>query len=468
MLGHALVAGVDAVLGKVFGTELGEVGEDIVAAAGELTTSALVGGVHNAGHETLFNAMQGNGWGWSWGTFSGGAAQGVTGLVARGLAAGHQLLTMNAALPAEEMLIRVFGGVNPDILNEIATGGGKFGGDDEGPPGDVGEFEFDENVSEDAPLLEGAVPFGGAVSGEGELPSPVEVLRAAGIEPGPETAFQIALRTGFVPTVGEATEHPLYATPVTGTIQMAGFVMAGKPDLSGAVTVQPENAGTVQPAGVTALPAGRVLAEEPAVQPGAQPIAGEPVAVKPVPSERVEPGPSGSLLDGPPPASASQFPVLAPDVSASERVEPGPSGSLLDGPPPASASQFPVLAPDVSASEHVQPGSVAPAVTEPVAQAAGQQQPVTGDLVAGPPVSEQVPQAGSAPPDQQVPGQETVQPGLSLSQVHAQDAAARRASSGMPPRLRPPRSQRARQGPWAITPSLGGGARRAREWAEVA
>src|SRR5260370_42178314 len=106
LLGHALVAGTDAVLGKVFGTALGETGQDVVHAVGEFTTSAAVGGVHNAGHETLVQAMQGNGWGWSWGTFSGGAAQGATGLIRRGLAAGLQLTTMTATLPAHPLPAR--------------------------------------------------------------------------------------------------------------------------------------------------------------------------------------------------------------------------------------------------------------------------------------------------------------------------------------------------------------------------
>src|SRR5712691_9374758 len=470
LLGHTVVAGAEKVLGNLFGKSLGEVGENVLHGAVEFTTSALVGGVHNAGHETLFNAMQGNGFAWSWGTFSGGAAQGVTGLIARGVAGGHQLMTMNAALPAEQLLTRVFGEVNPDMLNEIATAGT--------PGGDVGGAFGGEKVPEGAP-----VP-------QGELPSPVEVLRAAGIEPGQETAFQIALRTGFVPTVGAASDHPLYATPVTGQIQMAGFGVTSKPELSGAVTVQPEN--------VTALPAGRLATEEPAVQPGAQqPIAGEPATAQPVlaPVEPVtgqpvqqpvqapvEPATGQSVqqpvqapvepVTGQPvqqPVQAPvepvtgqpvQQPVLAPVEPATQTpaqvpaepvtqtpvqmsaepvaqtpvqmsaepvaqmpVQPGSMGSLLDEPLPASASQFPVLAPDVTASGHVPPGSVAPTEIEPLAQATGQQQPVTGDLVAGPPVTEQVPQAGNVPPDQQAPGHhETVQPALNSSQAPSQAA----------------------------------------------
>ena len=105
-LGNALVKGVDGVLGRTVGSGLGQAGKDVVHAAGKLTAGALVGGVHNAGHETLFNGMTGNGWSWNWGTFSGGAAFGVAGVVARGLAAGFKMATMIATLPVEEMLVR--------------------------------------------------------------------------------------------------------------------------------------------------------------------------------------------------------------------------------------------------------------------------------------------------------------------------------------------------------------------------
>ncbi len=104
----------DAALGKAFGMELGEVGQDVVHAVGEFTAGALIGGVHNAGHETLFQGMQGNGWNWSWGTFSGGAAQGVTGVIGRGLAAGLKIATMT--VPAEPLLARGLGEINPAII----------------------------------------------------------------------------------------------------------------------------------------------------------------------------------------------------------------------------------------------------------------------------------------------------------------------------------------------------------------
>ena len=121
-LGNALIKGVDGVLGKTLGTELGDVGKDVVHAAGEFTAGALVGGVHNAGHATLFNGMTGNGWSWDWGAFSGGAAFGVAGVVARGLAAGFKMATMVATLPVEQFLVRGLNeSISPETLNDIAT-----------------------------------------------------------------------------------------------------------------------------------------------------------------------------------------------------------------------------------------------------------------------------------------------------------------------------------------------------------
>ena len=106
LLGDALVKGVDGVAGAVLGTGLGDAGADVVHAAGEFTAGAVVGGVHNAGHATLFNGMTGNGWSWDWGAFSGGAAFGVAGVVAAGLAAGYKMATMVADLPVDQLLVR--------------------------------------------------------------------------------------------------------------------------------------------------------------------------------------------------------------------------------------------------------------------------------------------------------------------------------------------------------------------------
>src|SRR5260370_4392990 len=144
-------------LGKVFGTELGDLGKDVLGGVGELAAGGLVGGVHNAGHETLFNAMQGNGWSWSWGTFSGGAAQGVTAVIARGLFAGYRLASMTATLPAEQLLTRGLGDINPAILNDIATAGQPPPGG--GPRGGT------------APRAE-AVPGGAALPPAGAPPEP--------------------------------------------------------------------------------------------------------------------------------------------------------------------------------------------------------------------------------------------------------------------------------------------------------
>jgi hypothetical protein len=131
-------------------------------AAGEFTAGAVIGGVHNAGHETLFTAMQGNGLSWSWGTFSGGAAVWVTGVIARALFHGYRLASMTATLPAEQILARGVGEISPAILNDIAEGAW-------------------------------------AVPGEAEVPPAVALLTAAGIQSGPGTAFAVALRPGSCP-----------------------------------------------------------------------------------------------------------------------------------------------------------------------------------------------------------------------------------------------------------------------------
>ena len=326
-LGNALVKGADVMLGT-FGTELGDVGRDVVHAAGEFTAGALVGGVHNAGHATLFNGMTGNGWSWDWGSFSGGAAQGVAGIVAAGLAAGFKMATMVATLPVDQLLVRGLNeSISPAILNDIAAY--------RPPPPDGGH----EAGAEVAP-------------GAAAVPRAVAVLNALDVLPGPETAYAIALRTGFVPIVGEPSENPLWEQSLTAQVPMEGFLVPGQtgPVLPGEVIAQPGP--------VAALPAGQQTIHEPTTP--------EPVT---------------------PPAT--QQPVTGQPVI----------GEQLAGQP---VTQQPVTQ---------QPVTQQPATQEPVVQAGGQPQ-VAGESVAGPPVTGQVPQAGSVGPGQQaLGGQEAVQPG---------------------------------------------------------
>ncbi len=430
-LGNALVKGVDGALGATLGTELGDVGKDVVHAAGEFTAGALVGGVHNAGHETLFNAMLGNGLSWNWGTFSGGAAQGVAGMVARGVAAGFKMATMVATLPVEQLLVRGLNeSISPAVLNDIATY--------RPPPPDGGP---------------GGGPEGGtavgaeAAPGEAAVPPVVALLNAIDVPAGPETAYAIALRTGFVPIVGSPSDHPLLAEPLTAQVPMAGYLVPAQtgPAQNGAVTVQPEQ--------TAALPAGQQAIHEPTAPESApppysqQPVMVQPVTGQPVTGEQVTGQPvSGEQVAGQPlpptgqqatvqptPQAAvqpvTQQPVTQQPVTQQPVTQQPTSGSLLDEPLPASAARMQVLAPDVSAPGHVQSGSAESAVVEPAVQV-GQQPRVAGDSVAGPPVTEQVPQAGSVLPGQRVPDQqEAAQPGQDTAQAASQGA---RATAGGP------------------------------------
>jgi hypothetical protein len=328
-LGNALVKGTDAVLGATFGTELGQVGEDVVHAAGEFTAGALVGGVHNAGHATLFNGMTGNGWSWDWGAFSGGAAQGVAGIVASGLAAGFKMATMTATLPVDQLLVRGLNeSISPAVLNDIATYRPPASG---GGPGDGPE---------------GGTAVGAeAAPGETAVPPAVALLNRIDVPPGPETAYAIALRTGFVPTVGEPSENSLWARPLTASVPMAGFLVPAQtgPVLPGAVIVEPG-----QPA---ALPPGRQVMHEPAAPESApppytpQPVNGQPVSGQPVAGHPVNGQPAAGLAV----PSAGQQATVQPTTQATPQPgveQSGEPGSLLDEPLPASAAHWPVLAPD--------------------------------------------------------------------------------------------------------------------------
>ena len=190
------------------------------------------------------------------------------------------------------------------------------------------------------------------------------------------------------------------------------------PALPGAVIAGPGPAA--------ALPAGQQAVHEPAApEPVTPPAAQQPVtgssrsqsaAVVTV-SSRVAPVAAAVV------AACQQQPVTQEPVSQHLTTQEPASGSLLDGPLPASAARMPVLAPD-AVPGRVQPGSAEPGVVEPVVQA-GQQPQVAGESVAGPPVAGQVPQAGGVVPGQQVLGQqETVQPGQDSAEAAGQDPGA--------------------------------------------
>ncbi len=213
-LGHMLVSGADLALGKTFGVALGDTGKDLIQGAGHFATGAGIGGVHNAFHSTLFQAMRGEGWSWDWGAFAGGAAQGVTAVIGGGLAGALKLAPLpklTVTMPADELLTRGPGGVNPGVLNDIASAPAHDqAGAVTGPVDDKSG---------------GGTPAVDVKTGEEAEPPVLQVLRAAGVPAGPDTAYQIALRTGYVPTLGEPPEQNGYWKPVLAQVPMSGYVV---------------------------------------------------------------------------------------------------------------------------------------------------------------------------------------------------------------------------------------------------
>ena len=271
----------------------------------EIPTGIVIGGIHNAGHETLFNLMRTGQLKWSWETFAGGASQALTRPIGV-LMGGGARMAFGLPMPAENLLAGALGSVTPSMLNDIAnapaelpanlpeTGGkpplsepGASGsGNENGVPSDGKGLPSDGSGSAFEPLS--------------VEPPAVQLLRAVGITPGPDTAYSIAVRTGFVPTTGPAEFHSLWARPVMVTLPPG--------------TTSVDMAAAVRP--VSDLPAGP---GSPAVPPPAY----EPApAYSPQPVQPGAGGQPGSLLDEPLPASAEQFRTLTPDNVATPGVEP--------------------------------------------------------------------------------------------------------------------------------------------------
>ncbi len=166
-----------------------------------VTTHLVEGGVHNAGHETLFNAMQGYGWGWTWTTFAGGAfaggahmAGGYVGAKIDGALPDVGITIGPTSLPVETVLKSYTGEITPGVLNDIATA-------PTGPLADSDE-QVDTGVTA-GPAEDGVKPPA--------VPLAVQVLNRYAVPVGPDTAYNIALKTGFVPTVGDPAEHADYS-----------------------------------------------------------------------------------------------------------------------------------------------------------------------------------------------------------------------------------------------------------------
>ncbi len=290
----------------------------VIEKVAEIPVGVVIGGIHNAGHETLFQLFTTGQATWSWETFAGGAAQAITRPIGILIGGGGRMV-FGLPLPAENLLAGALGSVTPSMLTDIAKAPAQppGGGDLPGQPGPVLPGAGGKAAGSGSA---GDVVAGPVQGGSAAFESPaVQLLRAVGVTPGPDTAYAIAVRTGFVPTVGPAAFHPLYARPVMVTLPP----MTTSAGMAAAV---------VRP--VAALP------------PGPDSLGGEPL-------------PTYSLVDAPLPASTSQTPAPGP----------GPSDSLLDDPLPASAGRTPVLTLDTSATPASGP--------QPVTQATSARLPET-------------------------------------------------------------------------------------------
>jgi hypothetical protein len=217
-LGHVMLTGVDKALGKGFDLALGDAGKNLVKGASDFAVGGVVGGFHNWAHAEAFSAFthtpDDNAAGAFVGGFWMGGAKGLVEMAKTVKVPG----TLTVTIPVEDLLTRGLGGVNPDILNDIARGGPRGDGGD-GPggdkfqePGGTGGDKFPEPGGGDPDLVEA-------------VPPAVALLHAAGIDAGIDTAYRVALRTGFVPTIGEAAEHSLFRESVTADIPMTGHMV---------------------------------------------------------------------------------------------------------------------------------------------------------------------------------------------------------------------------------------------------
>ena len=210
--------------------------EWLIEKLAEIPVGIVIGGVHNAGHETLFNLMTTGQATWSWWTFAGGAAQAVTRPLGVLIGSGGRMV-FGLPVPAENLLAGALGSVTPSMLNDIArapaeplsggagtalpesgstTGGIRPGGPGSGMEKGAAEPPSAESADPAEPLPEPLPAEPLPVERLLVEPLPVErlpvepppveppavqLLRAVGITPGPDTAYAIAVRTGFVPTM---------------------------------------------------------------------------------------------------------------------------------------------------------------------------------------------------------------------------------------------------------------------------
>jgi len=399
---------------------------NLVHAAVEVPVGIGIGGIHNAGHATLWNLMTGQGLSWNWGTFMGGAAYGVIHPIAQ-LTGTSIRMGLGVSAPLENVVAAAFGSVTPQHLSAIAAagdddpdggaaggaqGGGAGGagsgaadgarGSDEGRAPNDDDYEYEDGES--APLLvargqsqgsgsgvqgggQGSARGsgqGGARGGGADESPVVGVLRAVGAPVGPDAAYHIALRTGMVPTVGRAIAHPLYGDPFgpdaayhialrTGMVPVAGPVTAHAlygesfkvtmPFYMPRASMPPEVMQEIS--ANPGVPLSQIQVTQTGADAGPLPSAGGAV-----PPATHDGGVQGPLSSGPSVSAGAQADSASPGGSSLPSDEEGwERAPLLLGPPPLTGPRGGLTVPPNGPLSS--PGGTLPPVTSPGGSAAG-------------------------------------------------------------------------------------------------
>src|SRR5712691_6359528 len=192
----------------------------------EIPVGIVIGGIHNAGHETLWVLMTTGQATWSWETFAGGSAQAMLHPIAVMTGGGARML-VGVTAPAENLIAAAFGAVTPQHLADIAAARSPVDlpggiGDRGNQGGGVGRVPDESGDGEKRPPFVPPEPTGdgsvGGGAGPVSEPAVVQLLRGFGAPVGPEAAYGIAVRTGMVPVRGPVSAHPLYDRPFRVTL----------------------------------------------------------------------------------------------------------------------------------------------------------------------------------------------------------------------------------------------------------
>ncbi|HEY2575487.1 MAG TPA: hypothetical protein VGI74_04195, partial [Streptosporangiaceae bacterium] len=288
----------------------------------------LIGGIHNAGHATLWNLMTTGQLTWDWGTFMGGAAYGVAHPLAV-MAGGGARMAVGVTAPAENLIAAAFGSVTPQHLTDIASATESPGGTSPGTGsgaqgGDVSKVP-NESEGESSPLLVPPTSAGpGLTDGIGSVNEPpvVQLLRNLNVPVGPDAAYNIALRTGMVPVVGPVTAHPLYESPLKVNLPASTSLGSVASKVMGTISGNPGRplaeipVESVQPHELATLPQDQL--PPPLLSPDGAPL----VPGVPAPVGSHEPLASSPLDESLPPEVQQRLapPLLTPQVRPQDSV----------------------------------------------------------------------------------------------------------------------------------------------------